>query len=31
MAQVLQIKNRGLYPNPNEFSSVPEGAVSEGG
>lgn len=27
MSQVLVIKNKGLHTNPNEFSSVPEGAL----
>lgn len=26
MAQILQIRNKGLYTSPNEFSSVPAGA-----
>jgi len=27
MAQLLQVKNKGLYTAPNEFSSIPEGAL----
>lgn len=27
MAQLLQVRHKGLYTNPNEFSSVPEGAL----
>lgn len=27
MAQVLQVKNRGLFTSPNEFSSVPDGSM----
>jgi hypothetical protein len=27
MAQLLQVKNKGLYTSPNEFSSVPDGAL----
>lgn len=27
MAQILQVKHKGLYTSPNEFSSVPEGAL----
>ena len=27
MAQVIQVKHKGLYTSPNEFSSVPDGAL----
>ena len=27
MAQIIQVKHKGLYTAPNEFSSVPEGAL----
>lgn len=27
MAQLVQVRHRGLYTSPNEFSSVPEGAL----
>lgn len=29
MAQILQIRNKGLFTSPNEFSSVPEGGMAK--